>query len=52
MSESLHNIATAYVAKDRTAEFEKINEYVCKLAEKIQTMEKIGQRLQKERQGI
>lgn len=52
MSESLHNIATSYVAKDRTAEFEKINEYVCKLAEKIQTMEKIGQRLQKERQGI
>lgn len=51
MSESLHNIATAYVNKGRTAEFEKMNDYVEKLAEKIHTMEKIGQRVQKERIG-
>lgn len=52
MSESLHNMATAYVAKGRTAEFDKMVEYVDKLADKIKTMEKAGQRIQKERTGI
>lgn len=51
MSESLHSIASSYVAKGRTAEFEKMSEYVEKLSEKIRTMEKIGQRIQKERLG-
>lgn len=52
MSESLQSIASSYVAKGRTVEFEKMSEYVDKLAEKIHTMEKIGQRIQKERLGI
>lgn len=51
MSESLHNIATAYSTKGRAVEFDKMNDYVEKLAEKIHTMEKIGQRVQKERIG-
>ncbi|XP_046636019.1 sorting nexin-7-like isoform X2 [Daphnia pulicaria] len=49
MSESLQNMASSYVAKGRTVEFEKMSEYVDKLSEKIRTMEKIGQRIQKER---
>jgi len=49
MSESLHNLATAYVTKGRTNEFEKMNEYILKLTEKISTMEKIGHRILKER---
>jgi hypothetical protein len=52
MSESLQNMASSYVAKGRTVEFEKMSEYVDKLSEKIRTMEKIGQRIQKERTGI
>lgn len=51
MSESLQNLASSYVAKGRTAEFEKMGEYIQKLGEKITTMEKIGQRIQKERIG-
>ena len=51
MSESLHNLATAYVTKGRTNEFEKMNEYILKLTEKISTMEKIGHRILKERIG-
>lgn len=51
MSESLQSIAASYIAKDRAPEFERINDYVDKLAEKLQRMEKIGQRVQKERQG-
>jgi len=51
VTESLQSMATSYVAKERTAEFEKVHEYLCKLAEKIHTMEKIGQRVQKERSG-
>ncbi len=51
MSESLQNMASSYVAKGRTVEFEKMSEYVDKLSEKIRTMEKIGQRIQKERTG-
>jgi len=49
MSESLHNLATAYVAKGRTNEFEKMNDYILKLTEKMSTMEKIGHRILKER---
>jgi len=49
MSESLHNLATSYVAKGRTIEFEKMNDYILKLTDKIHTMEKIGNRVQKER---
>lgn len=51
MSESLQNLASAYVAKGRTVEFDKMSEYLQKLGEKISTMEKIGQRIQKERIG-
>lgn len=51
MSESLHNLATAYVAKGRTNEFEKMNDYILKLTEKMSTMEKIGHRILKERLG-
>ena len=51
MSESLHNLATSYVAKGRTIEFEKMNDYILKLTDKIHTMEKIGNRVQKERLG-
>lgn len=51
MSESLQNIASSYVVKSRTVEFEKMSEYVNKLSEKIATMEKIGNRVQKERLG-
>ena len=51
MSESLQSMASSYVAKGRTVEFEKMSEYVDKLSEKISTMEKIGQRIQKERIG-
>jgi len=49
MSESLHNLATSYVAKGRTNEFEKMNDYIHKLTEKIGTTEKIGHRILKER---
>lgn len=51
MSESLHNLATSYVAKGRTNEFEKMNDYIHKLTEKIGTTEKIGHRILKERMG-
>ena len=51
MSESLQYIASSYVVKSRTVEFEKMSEYVNKLSEKISTMEKIGNRVQKERLG-
>ncbi|KAI9565402.1 hypothetical protein GHT06_009194 [Daphnia sinensis] len=49
VSESLQNMASSYISKSRTVEFEKMSEYVDKLSEKIHTMEKIGQRIQKER---
>lgn len=51
MSESLQNMASSYVAKGRTVEFEKMNDYVEKLSEKIVNLEKIGLRIQKERIG-
>ena len=53
MSESLQSMASStYVAKGRTIEFEKMSEYVEKLSEKINSMEKIGHRIQKERIGM
>jgi sorting nexin-7/30 len=52
MSTSFHNLAAVYMMRQRTQEFEQVREYVTTLGEKLNSVDKVSQRLQKERQGM
>jgi hypothetical protein len=51
MSTSFHNLAAVYMMRQRTQEFEQVREYVISLGEKLNSVDKISQRIHKERQG-
>lgn len=50
MSTSFHNLAAVYMMRQRTQEFEQVHEYVTSLGEKLNSVDKISQRIHKERQ--
>lgn len=50
MSSSFHNLAAVYMMRQRTPEFEQVREYVNTLGEKLNSIDKISQRIHKERQ--
>ncbi|PSN51060.1 hypothetical protein C0J52_01520 [Blattella germanica] len=50
VSSSFHNLAAVYMMRQRTTEFEQIREYVSCLGEKLNSVDKISQRIQKEGQ--
>nr|CAD7398034.1 unnamed protein product [Timema cristinae] len=50
MSSSLNNLAAVYMIRQRTPEFEHVREYVTMLGEKLSSIDKISQRIHKERQ--
>jgi hypothetical protein len=52
MSTSFHNLAAVYMMRQRTQEFEQVREYVTTLGEKLNSVDKVSQRLHKERQGM
>jgi hypothetical protein len=51
MSTSFHNLAAVYMMQQRTQEFERVREYVVSLGAKLNSVDKISQRIHKERQG-
>nr|CAD7456820.1 unnamed protein product [Timema tahoe] len=50
MSSSFNNLAAVYMIRQRTPEFEHVREYVTMLGEKLSSIDKISQRIHKERQ--
>lgn len=52
MTDSLQNIASTYTMKQCHFEFEQIRDYCIALNEKLTTIDKINNRIHKERQGI
>ncbi|PNF32711.1 Sorting nexin-7 [Cryptotermes secundus] len=50
MSTSFHNLAAVYMMRQRTQEFEQVREYVTSLGEKLNSVDRISQRIHKERQ--
>nr|CAD7572908.1 unnamed protein product [Timema californicum] len=50
MSSSLNNLAAVYMIRQRSPEFEHVREYVTMLGEKLSSIDKISQRIHKERQ--
>lgn len=51
ISSSLQNLAGVYSIKNKVPEFEKAKEYLNALSEKLIMIEKISNRINKERQG-
>lgn len=52
MTDSLQNLTTNYLVRQRSPEFDSVKEYANTLGEKLTQLEKVGRRLQKERQGM
>ncbi|XP_021925634.1 sorting nexin-7-like [Zootermopsis nevadensis] len=50
MSTSFHNLAAVYMMRQRAQEFEQVREYVTTLGEKLSSVERVSQRIHKERQ--
>ncbi|CAG2066428.1 unnamed protein product, partial [Timema podura] len=50
MSSSFNNLAAVYMIRQRAPEFEHVREYVTMLGEKLSSIDKISQRIHKERQ--
>ncbi|XP_066992719.1 sorting nexin-7 [Anabrus simplex] len=50
MSSSFHNLAAVYMMRHQSPEFDQVREYVTTLGEKLGSIDKISQRIQKERQ--
>ncbi|KAK7872738.1 hypothetical protein R5R35_011873 [Gryllus longicercus] len=50
MSSSFHNLAAVYMMRQRPAEFDQVRDYVATLGDKLLSVEKVSQRIQKERQ--
>jgi len=48
MTSTFHNIAATYMMKSRAPEFDQMNEYINKLGEKLGSVERISQRINKE----
>ncbi|XP_046388666.1 sorting nexin-7-like [Ischnura elegans] len=49
-SDSIHNIANVYLARERAPpEFERVSEYVASLGDKLANVDKVGARIHKER---
>ncbi len=51
VTDSLQNLTTTYLVRQRSPEFDSVKDYVNTFGEKLNQMEKVGRRLQKERQG-
>ncbi|XP_043289848.1 sorting nexin-30-like [Venturia canescens] len=50
MTDSLQNMASVYTMKQRNLEFEQVRDYCTALSEKLSTIDKINNRIHKERQ--
>ncbi|XP_063229993.1 sorting nexin-7-like [Bacillus rossius redtenbacheri] len=50
VSSSFHSLASVYMIRQSSPEFEQVGEYVGMLGEKLACIDKIGQRIHKERQ--
>ena len=51
MADSFHNMSASYMMKNRSAEFAATNDYINLFAEKMGVMDRISQRILKERYG-
>ncbi|XP_075235862.1 sorting nexin-7-like isoform X2 [Lycorma delicatula] len=49
MSDSFHNITHVYMSRQHSSEFESVREHVTSLAEKLTSLENVGERVLKER---
>ncbi|KAE8747661.1 hypothetical protein FOCC_FOCC005641 [Frankliniella occidentalis] len=51
VTDSLQNLTTTYLVRQRSPEFDSVRDYVNTFGEKLNQMEKVGRRLHKERQA-
>ncbi|XP_034256058.1 sorting nexin-30-like isoform X2 [Thrips palmi] len=51
VTDSLQNLTTNYLVRQRSPEFDSVRDYANTLGEKLTQLEKVGRRLQKERQA-
>lgn len=52
MTDSLQNMTSMYGMKQSRMEFEEVRDYCTSLSEKLITLDKVNQRIHKERQGM
>lgn len=51
MSDSFHNITHVYISRQHSTAFDNIQEHITSLAEKLTSLENVGERVFKERKG-